>query len=182
MWSLPHSHAKALLTFASPNHTMNISHEKKKQPKKAQQCWEGILPVYKIIRYKISSQYVSILYGLCITQHSLLLLCRSNPVWVEARAVYLGHNTVLQSSCALIHPDSILELKRVAKSKQTKWCIWELALSQKLWYQWRYPSTKMMMMGIYGICGLFWIPLFVEEKKEGYWKVGWVKGSHCKLS
>lgn len=27
--------------------------------------------------------------------HFLLLLCRSNPVWVEARAVYLGDNTVL---------------------------------------------------------------------------------------
>lgn len=26
---------------------------------------------------------------------SLLLFCRSNPVWVEARAVYLGDNTVL---------------------------------------------------------------------------------------
>lgn len=31
------------------------------------------------------------------------------------------------------------------------------------------------------LSGLFWIPLFIEEEKEGYRKVGWFKVSHCEL-
>lgn len=43
------------------------------------------------------------------------------------------------------------------------------------------------LLGIYctpgdaSLSGPFWIPLFIEEEKEGYRKVGWFKVSHCEL-